>query len=71
MFYLAVQMRFPLSNPDFEGLVQFDKSSEAARYLAGLTAAVLRPRDPNNAKYTSAADLLRGIDHIRQKMKKS
>jgi len=69
LFYLAVQMRFPLSNPDFEGLVQFNKDSEAARYLAGLTAAVLRPRDPNNAKYTSAADLLRGIDHIRQKMK--
>ncbi|QOV87746.1 phosphotransferase [Humisphaera borealis] len=61
LFYLALQINKPLSNPDFRGLVKFDKSSAEAQKLSVLTEEVLKPRDPTHPTYRTAADLLAGV----------
>jgi tRNA A-37 threonylcarbamoyl transferase component Bud32 len=63
-FYLAVQISEPHTNPDLKGLVQFDPISREAQALATLTDAILRPENPANPQYRSAADILRGIERI-------
>lgn len=68
LFYLAIQMKKPLSNPDFIGLVNFNAESEVSKRLSGLTAAILRPKDPKRAKFISAADVVRGINRIEKKI---
>lgn len=68
LFYLAVQMKKPLANPDFKGLVEYDAQSDICRRLSLLTASVLRPRDPRRTDYASAADVLRGIERIGAKL---
>ena len=67
-FYLAVQMNAPLANPDFRGLVEFNKESEQAKELAKLTEEILRPANPEAAEYKSVRDILKGIEGIREKI---
>jgi hypothetical protein len=61
LFYLAVQINQPLHNPDFASLVEYDPNSREAELLAELTKNVLKPADPANPKYATAAAMLAGI----------
>jgi hypothetical protein len=65
-FYLALQMNNPLKNPDFAGLVQYDPKSAEAHALRKMTEEVLRPTDPQNPRFRSAGDILRGIQMIAE-----
>ena len=67
-FFLALQINNPLSNPDFAGLVEHDPKSREARELARLTEKILRPADPRKPEYTSARDILRGIEEIAKRL---
>jgi hypothetical protein len=67
-FYLAVQINNPHANPDFKGLVDFDKNSPEARELSALTAEILRPADPKNATFKSARQILQGIQAIETRL---
>jgi hypothetical protein len=69
-FYLAVQINAPHSNPDFRGLVEFDPGSEEAKALAQLTEEILRPADKARAKFTSAQDILKGIEEIDRRLRR-
>ena len=68
-FYLAVQINAPQMNPDFRGLVKYDPESREAKELAKLTGEILRPADPENAKFKSAGDILAGIREIERTLK--
>jgi hypothetical protein len=67
-FYLAVQINNPHGNPDFRGLVDYDPDSKEAFELAALTAEILRPTDPQNAKFKSARQILHGIEEIEKRI---
>ncbi len=67
-FYLAVQINKPHHNPEFEHLVRYDKSSDEARALSALTAAILRPKHPEKNEFKSAIDILRGIRRIEMRL---
>jgi Phosphotransferase enzyme family len=67
-FYLAVQINNPLSNPDFHGLVEYDPESREAQELAKLTEKILRPADPHKPEFSSAKDILKGIEEIDQRL---
>jgi len=67
-FYLAVQMNRPHYNPEFKGLVRFDKDSQEAELISSLTGAILRPKDPNNSNFKSAADILAGLLKIEKQL---
>jgi serine/threonine protein kinase len=69
-FYLAVQINNPLSNPDFQGLVEYDPESREARELAHLTERILRPADPRKPEFKSAKGILRGIEEIGRRLGK-
>jgi hypothetical protein len=71
LFYLAVQINQPLHNPDFASLVHYDPASREAEMLAELTKDVLKPADPANPKYKSAADMLAGIRKLGQEIRRS
>lgn len=68
IFYLAVQINRPLRNPEFRDLIEYDPDSREARMLEALTAAILRPKDPKQALYATAGDILRGIRKIEAKL---
>ncbi len=70
LFYLAVQMENPHSNPDIKELVDYDANSKEARMISQLTAKVLRPDDPKNPVYTSARDVLRALEEIADRLEK-
>ena len=67
-FYLALQINNPLSNPDFRGLVEHDPNSPQAKALAQLTDKILRPADPRRPQFTSARDILKGIEDIARQL---
>lgn len=67
-FYLAVQINRPLRNPEFRDLIRYDPASDEARMLDALTAAVLRPKHPDKARFKTAADILRGIRRIQRRL---
>ncbi len=67
VFFLALQIGHPLSNPELVGLVTSEPEGYIRKSLETLTAAVLRPKDPGHAGFKSAADLLRGIDRIERR----
>ena len=67
-FYLAVQINSPLSNPDFRGLVTHNPDSEEARELALLTEQILRPADPLHPRFTSAREILLGIEEAAHRL---
>jgi phosphotransferase family enzyme len=64
-FYLAVQISSPHANPDLKDLIRFDKQGSDARLLSRLTDQILRPANPANPAFRSAADILRGIDQLK------
>jgi hypothetical protein len=64
LFYLAVCINHPLSNPDFRGLVQCDPKSPESAGLEMITQNVLKPRDPSNPPVKSARDLLRSLEGL-------
>ena len=66
LFYLAVQINSPLSNPDFLGLVSFDPRSGEADGLARVTQEVLKPSDPSNPGIKTAQDLLQSVNRLAQ-----
>jgi hypothetical protein len=66
LFYLAMQMRKPLANPDFEGLIRFDPQSPQANRIDRLTGAILRPDDPQKPAFQTARDVLDGLDRIER-----
>ena len=70
LFYLAVQISQPLHNPDLVGLVRYDPSSREAHALSQLTQDILKPADPQNPRYRTAADVLGGIRHIELALRK-
>ncbi|MCC6579897.1 MAG: hypothetical protein IT440_05600 [Phycisphaeraceae bacterium] len=67
-FYLAVQMNRPHFNPEFTGLVRFDRESAEALAISSLTGSILRPRDPRNSPFKSAQDILRGLENIERQL---
>jgi hypothetical protein len=68
LFYLALQINKPLTNPDFRGLVKFEKDSEQAQRLGVLTQEVLKPHDPTHPTIRSASDLLDGIERVAREL---
>ncbi len=62
LFYLVLQMNNPHANPDFRGLVHFDRDSDDARRLAALSRRVFNPRDTDRDRFTRAADVLRSLE---------
>jgi len=70
IFYLAMQMNHPHSNPDLKPFIKYDAKSEAARQFGKLNEAVMRPMDSKQPPYTSAKDLLRGIEIVKRKVAK-
>jgi len=68
-FYLAVQINTPHQNPDFRGLVEMHKHSREARYISQLTDQVLRPKNPVDPRFRSAADVLKGLKQVEQHLK--
>jgi hypothetical protein len=69
LFYLAVQIAAPLSNPDFRGLVQHDPHSREAQAINQLTNEILRPPNPDRPKYRSSKDVLDAILAIEAELK--
>jgi hypothetical protein len=67
-FYLAVQIAKPHANPDLKQLIEYDPESDTAGMLSALTAAVLRPKNPEMAQYKSANDLVRGLRRIERRV---
>jgi hypothetical protein len=67
-FYLAVQISSPHANPDLKDLIRFDKQSADARLLSRLTDQILRPANPANPPFRSAADILRGIQQLSTRL---
>jgi len=70
LFYLAVQFNSPLGNPDLAGLIVHEPDSLDALALAQLTRQVLRPAEPARPLYRSAADILRGVERIRDAIRR-
>lgn len=68
-FYLAVQIAKPHGNPDLRQYIEFNPESDVAKALSALTAAVLRPKNPEMAQYKSATDLVRGLRRIERRVK--
>ena len=67
-FYLAVQINNPHANPDFIGLVKFEKKSPEVREISRLTDEILRPADPKNPAFKSAKQILEGILEIENRL---
>jgi len=69
LFYLAVQIKQPTSNPDLTGLIRYEPGSEEATALAQLSQDILKPPDPAKPKYRTAADVLHGLHRIEQSLR--
>lgn len=67
-FYLALQINRPTHNPQFAHLVEYAPESVEAQAVSSLTAAVLRPKDQQNAPFQTADDILRGIQRIQRRL---
>jgi serine/threonine protein kinase len=63
-FYLALQFNAPHSNPDLAGFINYDPASRHAKALSNLTSQILRPVDPEKPTFTSAKDILHGIERM-------
>ena len=70
LFYLAVQIKQPISNPEITDFIKYDPNSKEAVELARLTEAILRPHNPNHPAFRSAADVLEGIHRVKDKLGK-
>ncbi|MFN3166508.1 MAG: hypothetical protein ACE37H_05535 [Phycisphaeraceae bacterium] len=67
-FYLAVQIAKPHGNPDLKQYIAYEPESDIAKALSALTAAVLRPKNPEMAMYKNASDLVRGLRRIERRV---
>ena len=65
MFYLAVQMNKPHSNPDFKGLVHMNPKSLEAQHIKRLSDEILRPVDASAIPYRNAKEILAGLHKVR------
>jgi len=70
-FFLAVQFNSPHTNPDLADLIRFDPAAPEAKALAKMTEQILRPPEPSNPPYRSAADILRGVEEIARALGRS
>lgn len=66
LFYLAMQMANPHSNPDLNPLIDFDVKSRTAKRITRLTQKILCPVDPSHPEHTSAADILKDLAKIAE-----
>lgn len=64
LFYLVLQMNNPHANPDFRGLVHYDRHGDEARSLQRLSRAVLNPRPTQKHRYRTAAEILEALCHL-------
>ncbi len=71
LFYLAVMMTKPQTNPDLAAFIEHHPDSEEAQRLTKLSDAVLRPKDPQRPAFTSARDMLKGIERIAERLRQS
>lgn len=63
LFALVTQMTRPHDNPDFRGLVRFDRDSAEARFLSELRQITLNPIDiPRRDQIRSVRDLCRRLE---------
>lgn len=67
-FYLALQINKPTHNPQFAHLVEYDPQSVEAQAVYSLTAAILRPKDEQEAPFQTADDVLKGIQRIQRRL---
>jgi len=70
LFYMAVQINSPLSNPDFWGLVAFEPKSDEAQGLARVTQEVLKPSNPACPAIRTAQDLLHAVNRLAQALRR-
>ena len=68
LFYLALQMAKPHSQPWICEQVQYDADSQEAKRIARLTTQVLRPESPANPRFTTARQLLEELHRIKKKL---
>ncbi len=66
LFYLAVQISRPTSNPDLRGLLEYRPDSPEAKALKHLTEQILRPPTDSSPPFQTAADIVRGIEELKQ-----
>ena len=71
LFYLAVMMTKPQSNPDLAAFIEHHPDSEESQRLTKLSDAILRPKDPQRPAFASARDMLRGIERIAERLQQS
>lgn len=67
-FYLALQINKPTHNPQFAHLIDYDPGTRQAQAISSLTAAVLRPKERDDAPFETADDVLRGIERIQRRL---
>lgn len=67
-FYLALQINKPTHNPQFSHLIDYDPRGTQAQAISSLTAALLRPKDRDDAPFETADDVLRGIERIQRRL---
>lgn len=68
MFYLSLQITKPLANPDLLPYIRYEPGSEVARRIKLLTAAILRPSNPNRPHFISAKDVYIGLTKLERKI---
>lgn len=68
LFYFAMQINKPHGNPDLATFIEYNPKSKQARLLSELTDNVMRPKDPQQPRYTSARDLLEGIEKVAESL---
>ena len=61
LFYLAMQIANPHTNPDLNPLIEFDVNSRTAKRITRLTQKILRPIDPAHPEHSCALDILRDL----------
>ena len=69
VFYLAVQLGAPHSNPDLEAFIRHEPQSAESRAIGQMTQKVLKPPDPSHPVIRSAKDILRTLELIEQSLK--
>lgn len=68
LFYLAVQIDQPHSNPYTAELVRYEPGSEESLRISKLTEQVLRPADPRKPQYSSAREVLEALEQLREQL---
>lgn len=68
LFYLAVQIDRPHTNPYMAELVKYEPQSLEAKLISQLVEQVLRPANAHDPKYRTSGDVLKGLLEIRHKL---